>query len=296
MEIAELEIFRAVALEQSVTRAAKRLRRVQSNVTTRVKNLEQDLGVALFMRDSRRMMLTSEGERFLDYAERILALTAEARQAVRDEAPSGQLRLGSMEAAAASRLPAALANFHRKWPAVRVDIKTGTTQALADSVVAHRLDCAIVAHPAQGRPQVADMARLGRNLEGSYLFSERLLLVAPPSHPRIRRARDIRVRNIAAFGQGCTYRNCIDDWLARDNDSLDAWGIVEQGSYASILACVMAGTAVAAVPQSVFDMHPAAAAANTTYLRTVNSFLIRRSGFETSAYKAFYHEMRRLAG
>lgn len=295
MEIAELEIFRAVAEEQSVTRAAKRLRRVQSNVTTRVKNLEEDLGAALFQRGGKRMVLTPEGQRLLDYAERILALTAEARQAVRDEAPRGPLRLGSMEAAAASRLPAVLASFNRKWPAVRIDIKTGTTQALADAVGAHRLDCAIVAHPGPGRPDQADMARLGPELEGSYLFSERLLLVAPPSHPRIRRASDVRVRNIAAFGQGCTYRNCIDDWLARDGDSLDGWGIVEQGSYASILACVMAGTAVAAVPQSVFDMHPAAASASTTYLRTVNSFLIRRSGFGTSAYKAFYEEMRRAA-
>ncbi|ANN69667.1 LysR family transcriptional regulator [Bordetella bronchialis] len=296
MDIAELEIFRAVAQEQSVTRAAKRLRRVQSNVTTRVRNLEEDLGAALFQRGGRRMVLTPEGQRLLDYAERILALAAEARQAVRDEAPRGPLRLGSMEAAAASRLPGVLASFNRKWPAVHIDIRTGTTQALADAVCAHRLDCAIVAHPDTGRPEQADMGRLGPELEGSYLFSEKLLLVAPPSHPRIRRARDVRVRNIAAFGQGCTYRNCVDEWLAQDGDSLDGWGIVEQGSYASILACVMAGTAVAAIPQSVFDMHPAAAGATTTFLRTVNSFLIRRAGFGTSAYKAFYGEMRRLAG
>ncbi|ARP82027.1 LysR family transcriptional regulator [Bordetella genomosp. 8] len=295
MEIAELEIFRAVAQEQSVTRAARRLRRVQSNVTTRVKNLEEDLSTTLFQRGGRRMLLTPEGQRLLEYADRILALAAEARQAVRDEAPRGPLRLGSMEAAAASRLPGVLASFNRKWPAVRIDIKTGTTQALADAVGAHRLDCAIVAHPAGGRPQQADMERLGPGLEGHYLFSERLLLVAPPSHPRIRRARDIRVRTIAAFAQGCTYRNCVDDWLARDGDSLDGWGVLEQGSYASILACVMAGTAVAAVPQSVLDMHPAAASASTTYLRSVNSFLIRRAGFGTSAYKALYDEMRRAA-
>ncbi|ARP92624.1 LysR family transcriptional regulator [Bordetella genomosp. 9] len=295
MEIAELEIFRAVAQEQSVTRAARRLRRVQSNVTTRVKKLEENLGVALFVRGGRQMALTPEGRRFLDYAERILALATEARQAVRDEAPSGRLRLGSMEAAAASRLPGPLASFHRKWPAVQIDIQTGTTQALADAVVAHRLDCAIVAHPAQGRPEQADMARLGPALQGDYLFTERLLLVAPPSHPRIRRARDIRVRTIAAFTQGCTYRNCVDEWLARDGESLDGWGVVEQSSYAAILACVMAGTAVAAVPQSVLAMHPAAAGVNKTLLRTVNSFLIRRAGFRTSACSAFYQEIRRAA-
>ncbi len=96
--------------------------------------------------------------------------------------------------------------------------------------------------------------------------------MAPPSHPRIRRARDVRVRNIAAFGQGCTHRNCVDDWLARDGDSLDGWGIVEQGSYASILACVMAGTAVAAVRNPCSTCIPPPPARPATYLRTVNSF------------------------
>ena len=100
MELAELEIFRAVAREQSITRAAKRLDRVQSNVTTRVKQLEESLGVSLFQRDSKKMLLTPEGGRLLDYADRLLALADEARQSMRSDAPSGPLRLGSMESSA----------------------------------------------------------------------------------------------------------------------------------------------------------------------------------------------------
>lgn len=97
MELAELEIFRTVVAEGGVTRAAERLNRVQSNVTTRIKQLEQSMGVPLFVRDRRRMVLTAAGEALLDYAERILDLAQEARQAVAPQSPRGRLRIGSID-------------------------------------------------------------------------------------------------------------------------------------------------------------------------------------------------------
>lgn len=62
-----LQMFKIVAEEQSVTKAAQRLGRVQSNITTRIQQLEDDLGVALFVRDSKKMILSPEGESFLSY-------------------------------------------------------------------------------------------------------------------------------------------------------------------------------------------------------------------------------------
>ena len=113
LDLAALDIFRTVAAEGSVTRAAERLQRVQSNVTTRVRQLEADLGTPLFLREGKRMALTPEGEVLRGYADRLLALAEEARQAVRPGQPTGRLRLGSMESTAASRLPAPLAQLHR---------------------------------------------------------------------------------------------------------------------------------------------------------------------------------------
>ena len=82
MDLATLAVFRAVAREESITRAAELLGRVPSNVTTRIQQLEAEIGVALFARETRRMVLTSEGKTYLDYAERILNLADEARQHV----------------------------------------------------------------------------------------------------------------------------------------------------------------------------------------------------------------------
>ncbi len=118
MDLAALEIFRAVALEGSVTRAAERLGRVQSNVTTRVQQLEESLGVALFVREARCMVLTPEGQRLQRYAEQLLSLAEEAEQTLRSHRPSGRLRLGSRESPAAARLPRPLAPYHRQYPEV----------------------------------------------------------------------------------------------------------------------------------------------------------------------------------
>ena len=74
MDHTSLDIFRVVAAELSVTRAAKRLGRVQSNVTTRIQQLEEELGVPLFRRDGNRLTLSAEGDRFLGYANRMRAL------------------------------------------------------------------------------------------------------------------------------------------------------------------------------------------------------------------------------
>src|SRR6476619_7437834 len=100
MDLIALQIFKTVAEVGGITRAAARLHRVQSNVTTRVKQLEASLGVQLFHR--RRRELSAEGRTLLAYAERLLALSSEARAALRSGAPRGVLRVGSLESTAAT--------------------------------------------------------------------------------------------------------------------------------------------------------------------------------------------------
>ena len=87
MDFSSLEIFCAVATQQSITRAARDLARAQSNVTTRVKQLEDELKVQLFSRGGRRMTLTPNGHRLLEYAQRMLCLAEEARQAMNPDPP-----------------------------------------------------------------------------------------------------------------------------------------------------------------------------------------------------------------
>src|SRR5262244_2789700 len=167
MDLADLHVFRTVVDAGGITRAAERLHRVQSNVTTRIKLLEQELGVALFLREGRRLQLAPAGKALLGYAERILALAAEATEAVQDGRPRGVLRLGAMESTAAVRLPRPLTVFHARYPAVSVELTTGDTASLAPRVLAGALDAALVAEP------VSDP-----RLETLPVYDEELVIVA----------------------------------------------------------------------------------------------------------------------
>jgi DNA-binding transcriptional LysR family regulator len=296
VDTAELEIFRAVANERSVIRAARSLDRVPSNVTTRIQHLEEELGTPLFSRQNKRMELTPEGQRFLLYAERLLATAEEARQSLRQDVAQGLLRVGSMESAAASRLPKPLMAFHAENPLVKLEVTTGSTNELVNKVLERRLDCAIVAHPNEGPHSEISWEREYPELEGSYLFSEKLMLIAPPGFRRAHRKQaKTSVTTVAAFSKGCTYRNCAEEWITSQVGTAPskAWSILDVSSYYAILACVAAGSAVGFLPQSVLDLSAERPPLEITFFRTVHSFLIRRKGFGTPAYNAFAEALRK---
>lgn len=246
MDLSALTIFRAVVRENGVTRAAAKLNRVQSNVTTRIRQLEESLGTDLFVRNGRRLVLTSAGETLLPYAERLLALADEARQAVGENRPQGRLRLGTMESTAASRLPRVLAAYHRRWPAVTLEMATGVTNALIDDVLAFELDAALIA-----RPVDAD-ALAGAQLDAVPVFHEELVLLAPRGQAPLAASPDGAARTLVAFERGCTYRAYAMRWYEQQGSRPSR--VLELGSYHAIIACVAAGAGIALAPRSVLDM------------------------------------------
>jgi DNA-binding transcriptional LysR family regulator len=238
MDLISLQIFKAVAEAGGITRAAARLHRVQSNITTRVKQLEASLGVQLFHRRRRRLELSAEGRTLLVYAERLLALSSEARAALRSGVPRGVLRIGSLESTAATRLPPVLSRYHLAYPEVRLELVTGTSGALVGKVLSGDVEAAFVAEPftAQG-------------LETQLAFSEELVLIAPKGFAAIRRAKDAAHLPVLAFAAGCSYRLRLESWLGRAGVSPER--VMEYGSYHAIVACVAAGSGIAVVPRAV---------------------------------------------
>jgi DNA-binding transcriptional LysR family regulator len=279
MDLAALSIFRLAARELSVTRTAQQLGRVPSNVTTRIQQLEEELGVALFQRDRKRLALTPQGKLFLDDADRILGLSDEARQVLNPGAPSGVLRIGSMECTVASRLPQPLASFHRQWPDVRLEVSTAPSGRLIDAVLGHRLDCALLALPPGG--ESAD-----ESLDALPLFREELVLLAPPGHGRIDGPADVVPRTLAAFGPGCTYRAVAQDWLA-GGERASEFRTQDIHSYHAMLACVAAGSCVSVMPRTVLDLMRETVPVVATPLLSIDTVLIRRSGVETPAFAAW---------
>jgi DNA-binding transcriptional LysR family regulator len=243
MNFADLQVFKSVVDEGGVIKAASKLHRVPSAVTTRIKQLEASVGVKLFHREKQRLHLSPAGELLLDYAERLIQLSDEARNAVSGTAPRGVLRLGSLESTAASRLPTILAGFHQRYPEVRLELVTGTNDALVSQLVERKLDAAFIAEP----PAV-------RNLDHVPVFSERLTIISDIGHAPIKRPRDAEGATIIAFPEGCAYRRVLQRWLG--SDSLAPFRVLEMASYHAIVACVTAGIGIALIPESVLDTMP----------------------------------------
>src|SRR5947207_5123030 len=166
IDLDTLEIFRAVVQEGGVIRAAAKLNRVQSNVTTRIKQLEERLGKRLFRKQGRSLALSPEGELLLSYAQRLFRIADEAEHELRSGKPMGTFRIGSLESTAGSRLAPILSKFHRLYPDVVVELATATTGALIQRVGSFEIEAAFVSEP---------FTALG--LQSMKVFDEELVLI-----------------------------------------------------------------------------------------------------------------------
>ncbi|WP_037371535.1 LysR substrate-binding domain-containing protein [Salipiger mucosus] len=279
MDLATLAVFRAVVREEGVTRAAELLGRAPSNVTTRIQQLEAELGTQLFHRHRKRMTLTEEGQTFLDYAERILNLADEAQQRLDPSSPRGTLRIGSMESTIASRLAGPLARFSRDWPEVTLELTSAPSGPLLNALRARRIDCALVAFPSDEDPAQAD------DLELLPLFREELVLLLPSDHPEVQTASDLRLRSLAAFAPGCTYRKLSEDWLLAEGGP--APKVQEVPSYHAMFGCTAAGACISIMPRSVVALMGPPGAVREMPLMQVVTYLACRAGFDTAAFNAF---------
>ncbi|QIL70689.1 LysR family transcriptional regulator [Diaphorobacter sp. HDW4B] len=284
MDLLALEIFLAVAEEHSVTRAAERLGRVQSNVTTRIQQLEEQLGTPLFLREGRRMLLTPAGETLIGYAQKLLALAEEARQAVSPDQPTGRLRLGAMESTSLVRLPQPLAQLHAAWPELRLELHTSPSRQLIEQLLAHEIDAALVAWP----PPDLDPDEL--SLDRTPVYDEALLLALPATHPPVRSPADLQLHTIAAFTRGCTYRQIGEDWMRSGGkghgNARQQPKVMELASYPAILACVAAGSCAGVVPQALLEQLRTPPALQWVPLSHCTTMLVTRQGYNTPAFTA----------
>jgi DNA-binding transcriptional LysR family regulator len=241
MDAIALKTFAAVLRCGSVSQAASELHTVQSNVTARIKRLEEELGVRLFVRHSRGVFATAAGERPLVYSQQFSVLEEELRAALRDDGEvRGPLRLGTMETTAAVRLPAVLKRFHKTHPGVQLEVRTGTTAEMLEQVLAHKLDGAFVAGPID-HPE----------LTGGPTFAEELVLVRAAHSPDIAQRLLDGHLTVIVFRLGCSYRQAMEaafvsrGWLPYQR--------LEFGTLDGILGCVAADVGVAVLPRSAVE-------------------------------------------
>jgi len=278
MDLTQLEMFNAVARTGSITQAAQQVHRVPSNLTTRIRQLEADLGVDLFIRENQRLRLSPAGHSFLHYSQQILALVDEARSVVAGDEPQGLFSLGALESTAAVRIPVTLANYNQRYPRIQFDLATGPSGTMIDGVIDGRLSAAFVDGPV-----------MHPGLEGIPVYREEMMLVAPAGHPPVTRAAEVNGVSIYAFRANCSYRRHFESWFQADHATPGR--IHEMESYHGMLACVIAGAGLALMPRSMLESMPGHHQVSAWPLaenwRWLTTWLVWRRGAKTRPLEAF---------
>ena len=174
MEIRQLRAFLAIAETSTFTAGAVRVHITQAAISMQIRQLEQDVGVPLFIRTPRRVVLTEAGEKLIGRARRILREHDAARAELADLAGAerGRLRLGSASAAVSGdQLPQILNELREHHPHVELSLDSGTSDELVKQILAGALDLAFVSLPVEARA-----------IETELLISDQLVAIASPRH------------------------------------------------------------------------------------------------------------------
>jgi LysR family transcriptional regulator, regulator for metE and metH len=188
LEVRHLRLLDAIAEEGSVTGAAKRLHTTQSALSHQLRDAEERLEARLFLRLGKKMVLTPAGDHLLAVGRRVLDELGRAEERISNlnGGAAGLIRLTTECYTCYHWLPPLLKRFHKKFPNVEVSIDADSTHRAIDTLLAGKLDVAIVSVP----PKL-------RNLVLSPICEDEMVIVMAPDHPLVN-ARYIRPRDLAS--------------------------------------------------------------------------------------------------
>lgn len=240
MDLTLLNYFYTVAREGSFMAAAEKLDYAQSNLSMRIKQLEEMAGAELLIRGRNGVTLTEKGQVLYSYADKLLALSEEAESAVKgEEYSTGRITITAMESAAVTFLPGLLAKFHKKYPDTSVKVITGTSDAGVRAVLANDTDMAVA---------------VGENSHEDLFYNplrkEELVLVTDRSDQESD-LKKLLARPLLVFPSGCAYRRVLERMLA--DYGIVAVHTMEFTSLGAILASVSAGLGISVFPATAIN-------------------------------------------
>lgn len=280
MNTNDLKIFEAVAVHGSFTKAASAMFTVQSNVTARIKSLEEEFGAVLFARTSRKVQLTAEGQILMQYCKQIGHLVAEAKSNIQSiDRVIGSLKVGCIETTMALKVPEVLNYFEEKYPEVELEFRSAMRGILINEVLEHELDAAFVSGPINDN---------GLNQIG--IREEQLLILAASNGPRLTELLTKQPVRIVVFGEGCIFRARLESWLS--SKGIIHYKSTVLNSIEGVINFVEAGIGISLLPEEVITSYYAGRKIKTYTLNkelgTMNTVMITRKDESPSrALKAF---------
>jgi DNA-binding transcriptional LysR family regulator len=241
MDLRALQIFKAVVDEGGVSRAAERLHCVQSNVSTRIRQLEDLLDTRLFERVGKRLTVTPRGVMLHGYAERLLELADEAKHAVKGgRTMHGELRIGVNSPTAAGQLPHALTDFHRSHPVIQLHVVAATTDSIVRDVLAQTLDVGLVVGPIHHA-----------ELLQTEISDDELVLLTDMTARNLRSARDMRNMMVIGLRNDREYRERMRRWM--EEAAVPLSRSLELDTAQAVMSSVGAGLGMAIMPRTLVE-------------------------------------------
>ena len=213
MEIRQLKAFLAIAEAKTFTAGARRVNITQAAISMQIRQLEESVGMPLFTRTPRRVILTEAGELLIHRARKILrehdAAIAEIAEIAGAE--HGRLRIGSASAMfATAQLPTILEKLKSAFPNAEITVSSGTSQILVDKILHGDLDIAFISLPVQTS-----------NIQTELLFSDEIVAIASPKHSLAKEkyisAATLAGEQLILGEKGGNTRRMIDDFFAAAN-------------------------------------------------------------------------------
>ncbi|NVJ54025.1 MAG: LysR family transcriptional regulator [Campylobacteraceae bacterium] len=227
-----LKVFVAVAQEKSITLGAKKLGFAQSNVTSRIKQLEKSVGYSLFHRIPKGVVLTYEGEKLYKHAIEIVKKVENAILDMENIQYQKKLVVGSTDCNAAVRISSFLMKLHNDYPKIHLELLTGTTRDVMQMILDYKVDIAFIS----GEPNHDELMILQK-------LEEEIAILEPQDEtcPNV----------ILSFKEGCAYDAFLKNYYIERGENIEK--SLAFGSLETILACVKSGMGKTLLPTNLVD-------------------------------------------
>lgn len=241
MEIRQLQIFTTAAQTLNFTKAAMKLGYTQSNITSQIHQLEEELHVKLFERFGKGLRLTSEGKHFQTSAENILEQCERAKGELAPDAFQGVLTIGAAETLCVHRLPKILLEYRKKYPRIEIRVQTESCMQLFHLLRENSVDVALALASKIHPPDMVVRT----------LYEEEMAVVVSPTHPLAQKKTlepaDLSKECFILTTEGCGYRPIVLAALASYNVKPAAF--MELSSVGAIKECTACSLGVAVLPK-----------------------------------------------
>jgi len=294
----QLRILKAIAVEKNFTRAAEGLYISQPALSKQIKILEKNLDILLINRENNKISLTENGQVFLEYAERILALCEESCRALIDlqNGERGNLTVGASQTIGTYLMPRVLALFAQIYPQMNLKVQVNSTRIIAKEIINRKIDIAVVGGKIPNE--------LRKNLKVESFVKDEFSLIIPKSHPLAQKKEitkeDLYHLNFITLNANSTIRKFIDNILTQNEIDITKLKIILQlNSIEGIKTAVSLGLGAAFVSSSAIEKEIKLKSVEIIKVKNIRitrtlAIISNPECYKSKAFDFFYSELNRL--